>query len=239
MRCPARTPWTRSTTSSEPASNGTWPVAPRAAPRWPACREAAAAAGRRRADPAPARAARRRARRHQPGPSAAAAHRRRDRDRDCTARPAGGGGFPPWWPPRSSRWSGPAWRVAQPWRDDSSITHERGRAGARGPRRPAGRRRSCPAAATATVVRSADVPPGGRRDRGRARSAGRQDLPAVAAGRRPRTMVSAGLMPAGDDTCLLEGNADDASAAGLSARAGGRVRPADRRGRALRLRKAS
>ena len=49
-------------------------------------------------------------------------------------------------------------------------------------------------------------------------------------------MVSAGLMPAGADTALLEGDANDAVGAGVSLEPAGRFRPAHRGGRPVRLR---
>ena len=42
MRCPVRTPWTRSTTSSEPASNVIWPAAPTCRAEVASLREASA-----------------------------------------------------------------------------------------------------------------------------------------------------------------------------------------------------
>ena len=66
------------------------------------------------------------------------------------------------------------------------------------------------------------------RHRGHARAAGREGLPALAASRRPSDMISAGLMPDGADTALLEGNANDAVGAGVSLEpAGGSDQPTE------------
>ena len=108
-----RTPWTRSTTSSAPASSVTSPAAPAAARRWRACARLGRA-GRRRDDHSAARAARRRAARHLPGP----------------ALPADHGGGPvhrrKWFPALVAAvvlaLVGVGGAVWQPWRDDSSVT---------------------------------------------------------------------------------------------------------------------
>ena len=117
--------------------------------------------------------------------------------------------------------------VWQPWRDDTSVQAERHRPGPPGPRRRAvhpgaaqrgdGHRRALRRRST---VRSSSPRTCPRRRTGRSTSSG--------CSRRPQDMISAGLMPAGADTALLEGNANDAVGAGVSLEpAGGSDQPTE------------
>ena len=187
-------------------------------------------AGRRRADPAAARAARRRARRHQPGPPAARRsppHETADRDCDW-ARPSpdGGAGSPALVAAAVLAVIGAGLAVAQPWRDDSSTTQS---AAEQVLGDPDAQRvtQELPVGGTATVVRSPTY---------HQTVVVTKDVPAPPDGKTyqmwlqdpSQTMVSAGLMPAGENTYLLKGNSDDALAAGLSLEPeGGSSQPTD------------
>jgi anti-sigma-K factor RskA len=116
--------------------------------------------------------------------------------------------------------------VAQPWRDDSSITQSAAELVLGDP--DAQRvTQELPVGGTATVVRSPTY---------HRTVVVTEDVPAPPDGKTyqmwlqdpSQTMVSAGLMPAGENTYLLKGNSDDALAAGLSLEPeGGSSQPTD------------
>ena len=116
--------------------------------------------------------------------------------------------------------------VAQPWRDDSSTTLT---AAEQVLGDPDAQRvtQELPVGGTATVVRSPTY---------HRTVVVTEDVPAPPDGKTyqmwlqdpSQTMVSAGLMPAGENTYLLKGNSDDALAAGLSLEPeGGSSQPTD------------
>ena len=186
-RCPVRTPWTRSTTSSEPASSVIWPAAPPAVRRWRAC------VRRRPCWPT---------RRPRPLPLACATPCCSDITRVRPLPPVTAGG-----PVHRRRWFpalvaavvlalvGVGGAVWQPWRDDTSTTLTRRRPGAAGPRRRAvhpgaaqrgdGHRRA--------LRRGSTVPSSSPRTC-RLRRTGRST--SCGCSRRREDMISAGLMPA-------------------------------------------
>ena len=190
--CRVPTPWTRSTTSSGPASSATSPAAPSCRAEVASLRGRRPAGRRRRPAPPPALrdAVLRGITRVRPLPPAAL--------HGAAVRSTAGSGFPRWWLRSSSPWS--ASEALSGSRGATTRRHrERRRPGAARTPPPSASPDARHGGVTATVVRSAKL--------NRAVIV-TENMPAPPDGKvyqlwlqTDRHMVSAGLMPAGPTPC--------------------------------------